>query len=50
MTEFLHKPSGVVFKNRKEAVKAMGQRRYRKALANRDFEFNYSEQKQVENK
>ena len=41
---FTHIPSGVVFQNRKEAVKVMGQRRYRYALRNRQFNFpNWTE-------
>lgn len=37
---FKLKSTGVVFENRKQAIKTMGQRRYNKALSQRDFEFN----------
>lgn len=37
---FTHLPSKLVFENRKQAIIAMGRKRYRKALANREFLFN----------
>lgn len=36
---FTHIPSGMTFDNRKQAVKVMGQKRYRKELFNKNFEF-----------
>lgn len=39
MSEFKHIPSGVVFDNRKQAVKVMGRSRYLKALDKCEFEF-----------
>lgn len=38
---FKHVTTGVIFNNRKEAVKLMGQSRYKKALANHEFVFDY---------
>lgn len=38
---FKHTYTGVIFNNRKEAVRVMGQSRYRKALRNHEFEFDY---------
>lgn len=40
-SKFLHIPSGVIFINRKQAVRAMSISRYRKALKNKEFIFNY---------
>lgn len=37
---FKLKSTGVFFENRKQAIKTMGAKRYNKALAERDFEFN----------
>lgn len=42
-TRFLHVPSGVVFENRKQCLIVMGQNRYNRALANREFIFDYTE-------
>ena len=38
---FKHTFTGIIFNNRKEAVRVMGQSRYRKALKNHEFEFDY---------
>lgn len=38
---FKHTFTGVIYNNRKEAVRVMGQTRYRIALKNREFEFDY---------
>lgn len=43
---FTHKSTGVEFKNRKDAVTIMGQSRYKRFLANGEFEF---EDKTVKN-
>lgn len=37
-SEILHIPTGIVYKNRKDACKSMGQGNYRRALKNREFE------------
>lgn len=42
---FKHLPSGVIFQNRKECVKLMGQRRYKRALENKEFEFYITDKK-----
>lgn len=39
---FKHLYSGIIYSNRKEAVRVMGQSRYRRALKNKEFEFNYA--------
>ncbi len=36
---FVHSPSGVEFKNRKEAIIVMGHKRYERALSLKEFEF-----------
>lgn len=38
---FKHAYSGLIYNNRKEAVRIMGQARYRKALEKGEFEFGY---------
>lgn len=39
---YTHKPTGLTFENRKQAVILMGQSRYRRALKNHEFDFpNY---------
>ena len=38
---FKHVTTGIIYSNRKEAVRVMGQSRYKKALKNREFIFNY---------
>lgn len=38
---FKHTGTGLIFNNRKDAIIAMGTSRYRKALKNREFDFNY---------
>lgn len=38
---FRQKSTGLVFENRKQAIMAMGQVRYRKFLSMGDFEWNY---------
>lgn len=40
-SKFLHIPSGLIFENRKQATKVMGAARYRRALRNKEFIFNY---------
>ena len=40
-SKFLHKPSGIIFENRRQATKVMGPARYRRALKNMEFVFNY---------
>ena len=43
---YIHIPTGLQFENRKQAVLLMGQKRYRKALKNREFLFpNYEDNK-----
>lgn len=37
---FIHKETGMKFENRKQCIKLMGSRRYKKALQNQEFEFN----------
>lgn len=39
---FKHKFTGIIYNNRKEAVRVMGQCRYKRALRNREFEFYYT--------
>lgn len=39
---FKHIYTGIIYNNRKEAVRIMGQSRYKKALANKEFIFNYT--------
>lgn len=39
---FKHTVTGIIYNNRKEAIRIMGTSRYRKALKNREFEFNYT--------
>ena len=36
---FKHKTSGIIFANRKQAVKLLGQNRYKRLLSNGEFEF-----------
>ncbi len=36
---FIHKETGITFKNRKQAVILMGETRYKKFLNNGEFEF-----------
>lgn len=44
---YTHIPTGLTFENRKQAVMLMGQKRYRKALKNREFLFpNYYNDKE----
>lgn len=38
---FKHTVTGIIYNNRKECMKIMGQCRYRMALKNREFIFNY---------
>lgn len=38
---FKHLKTGIIFSNRKDAIIVLGTARYRKALANREFEFSY---------
>lgn len=38
---FKHVFTQAIFNNRKEAIRMMGQSRYRKALANKEFIFDY---------
>lgn len=38
---FKHIFTGIIYNNRKEAVRVMGQSRYKKALSNREFDFGY---------
>ena len=38
---FKHTFTVIIYNNRKEAIRVMGQSRYKKALANREFIFNY---------
>ena len=45
-TKFLHIPSGVIFINRKQAVQTMGWTRYRKALKNCEFVWQYEPDEQ----
>lgn len=44
---FLHKPSGLTFENRKQCVKVMGYNRYCRALANKEFQFRFSNEEDV---
>lgn len=37
---FTYRPTNTKFENRKEAVKVMGMNRYRRALKNKEFDFN----------
>lgn len=46
---YIHIPTGLEFENRKQAVLLMGQKRYRKALKNREFLFpNYYNGKETQ--
>ena len=36
---FKHSKSGIIFENRKQAVLLLGQNRYKRALRNREFEW-----------
>ena len=36
---FIHKTSGIIFTDRKQAVKLLGQTRYKKLLSNSEFEW-----------
>lgn len=47
-SKFLHIPSGVIFINRKQAVRTMSISRYRKALKNKEFIFNYEPEAEPE--
>lgn len=38
---FKHTLTGVIYNNRKECIRIMGTMRYRRALANKEFDFNY---------
>lgn len=42
---FKHKYTGIIYNNRKEACRVMGQGRYNRALKNREFIFNYTPDK-----
>jgi len=39
---FKHIFTGLIYNNRKEAVRVMGQSRYKRALKNGEFEFGYT--------
>ena len=41
---FKHKFTGIIYSNRKEACRVMGQGRYKRALRNCEFIFNYEPQ------
>ena len=43
-SKFLHKPTGIIFENRKQAAMIMGISRYRRALKKCEFIFNYQDQ------
>lgn len=47
---FIYIPSGVYFKNRKQAIKTMGNFRYRKELSKKNFKFNSEESDKANNK
>lgn len=38
---FKHQRTGLIFNNRLDAIITMGTSRYRKALKNKEFEWNY---------
>lgn len=39
---FKHTVTGVIYNNRKECIRVMGTMRYRRALKNSEFIFNYT--------
>lgn len=40
-TTMKHVPTGLIFRNRKEAIYGLGRGFYKKALKNSEFEFDY---------
>lgn len=46
----IHKPTGIKFNNRKEAVIIMGQKRFCKFLKNGEFDFTVDNEEKIEDK
>lgn len=46
---FIYIPSGVYFENRKQAIKTMGNFRYRKELSKKNFKFNLDDSDMANN-